>query len=58
MEGKVLLVVMANGRFFGSGLCIAPQAVADGRDDADRAPRQREPLLIISKQPGAVRRGE
>lgn len=28
-EGKVLLVVMANGKFFGSGLCIAPQAAPD-----------------------------
>ncbi|GIV33041.1 MAG: lipid kinase [Chitinophagales bacterium] len=28
-EGPVLLVVTANGRYFGSGLCIAPQAQPD-----------------------------
>lgn len=30
-EGKVLSLCMANGRYFGSGLCIAPEAdIADG----------------------------
>lgn len=31
-EGPILSLCMANGRYFGSGICIAPQAeVADGQ---------------------------
>jgi YegS/Rv2252/BmrU family lipid kinase len=56
-EGKVLLVVMANGRFFGSGLCIAPQAdPADGKMQIVLLANVT--LFDYLKHQGEVRRGE
>jgi len=56
-EGKVLLVVMANGRFFGSGLCIAPQAdPADGKMQVVLLANVT--LFDYLKHQGEVRRGE
>lgn len=56
-EGKVLLVVMANGKFFGSGLCIAPQAdPADGKMQIVLLANVT--LLDYLKHQGEVRRGE
>lgn len=56
-EGKVLLVVMANGKYFGSGLCIAPQAeVQDGKLQVVLLANVS--LLDYLKHQGEVRRGE
>ncbi len=56
-EGKVLLVVMANGRFFGSGLCIAPQAdPSDGK--LQIVLLANVTLFDYLKHQGEVRRGE
>lgn len=30
-EGEVMSVCMANGKYYGSGLCITPEAVIDDR---------------------------
>ncbi len=56
-EGKVLLVVMANGRFFGSGLCIAPQAALDD-GKLQLVLLANVTLLDYLKHMGEVRRGE
>ncbi len=56
-EGKVLLVVMANGRYFGSGLCIAPQAAPDD-GKLQLVLLANVTLLDYLKHMGEVRRGE
>ena len=56
-EGKVLLVVMANGRYFGSGLCIAPQAEPDD-GKLQLVLLANVSLLDYIKHQGEVRRGE
>lgn len=56
-EGKVLLVVMANGRYFGSGLCIAPQAKPDD-GKFQLVLLANVTLLDYLKHQGEVRRGE
>lgn len=56
-EGKVLLVVMANGRYFGSGLCIAPQAKPDD-GKLQLVLLARVTLFDYLKHMGEVRRGE
>jgi len=44
MGGKSAARGDGKRQVFGSGLCIAPQAVADDGMMQIRAPRQREPL--------------
>jgi len=56
-EGKVLLVVMANGKYFGSGLCIAPQAAPDD-GKMQLVLLANVSLFDYLKQQGKVRRGE
>lgn len=56
-EGRVLLVVMANGKFFGSGLCIAPQAEPDD-GTMQLVLLANVTLLDYLKHQGEVRRGE
>ncbi len=56
-EGKVLLVVMANGKFFGSGLCIAPQASPDD-GKMQIVLLANVSLFDYIKHQGEVRRGE
>lgn len=56
-EGKVLLAVMANGKFFGSGLCIAPQAVPDD-GKMQLVLLANVTLFDYLKHQGEVRRGE
>ncbi len=56
-EGKVLLVVMANGKYFGSGLCIAPQAEPDD-GKMQIVLLANVTLFDYLKHQGEVRRGE
>jgi len=56
-EGKVLLAVMANGKFFGSGLCIAPQAEPDD-GKMQLVLLANVTLFDYLKHQGEVRRGE
>ena len=56
-EGKILLLVMANGKFFGSGMCIAPQAVPDD-GLLQLVLLGNVSLFDYFKYLGAVRRGE
>ncbi len=56
-EGKVLIVVMANGKYFGSGLCIAPQAAPDD-GEMQIVNLANVSLFDYIKHQGAVRKGQ
>ncbi len=56
-EGKILSLVMANGRYFGGGMCIAPEAdIYDG--EASLVILGNVSLFDYFRNMGKVRRGE
>jgi diacylglycerol kinase (ATP) len=56
-EGKILSLSMANGRYFGSGMCIAPEAdITDGK--ADIVILGNVSLLDYIKNISRVKKGE